>query len=484
MDNKQNDPQTSENWLDEILGNPVPEEELGPDEQAVHSAGLTHPDDLELENILSENWDDPQDQSTQSPVSAEAQAEDTPAIDAPPADEAATPAEEKQNDQSVQKGRPKRKSVYGLFGIPHLLATCIWLAIILAVGVSLGRTIWLCCADLMAFDKEAQQVTITITDADTIDSVAEKLGKANLIRYPELFKMFAELTGKADNISPGTFTLNSELDYNAMINAMTYYGASREVVDIMFPEGYNCAQMFRLLEKNNVCTAQELEDWAANGELDDYWFLEGVERGSKYCLEGYLAPDTYSFYTNDEPRRVLEKLLNEFEDRFTDIMREDLQAMQQAHAKRLADRGYSSEYIEANKLTLHKVLTLASIVQKETATNAECYDIASVFYNRLVSADYPLLDSDATVYYAIGDYFGEKEELTQGDLIFDSPYNTRKEPGLPPGPICNPGVYALYSALDPNDTSYHFFVYDASARKHLFSSTYDEHQRKLRDLGL
>ena len=475
MENNHN--HENENWLDEILGTAAPAEEIGPDEQAVYSAGLTHPNDLELEQILSEDWS--------ADVAYEAALREGSIKEEPvpeqPENEKKVP---EKKAEPVRKGRPKKKGGYGLFGIPHLLATCIWLAIILAVGISLGRTIWVCCADLMAFGKEQQQVTITITDSDTIDTVSEKLGKANLVRYPGLFKFFAEITGKEANISAGTFTLNSLLDYNAMINAMTYYGASREVVEIMFPEGYNCAQIFRLLEKNNVCTARELEDWAANGELSDYWFLDGVERGSKYCLEGYLAPDTYEFYTNDEPQRVLEKFLNEFDDRFTDIMRENFETMQYNYALRLSERGYSSDYIEENKLTLHKVVTLASIVQKETSSNSECYKIASVFYNRLVSANFPFLDSDATVYYAIGDYFGEKEELSQADIDSSSPYNTRNHQGLPPGPICNPGAYAMYSALEPDDTGYYYFVYDEKAREHIFNETYDGHMRTLAELGL
>jgi hypothetical protein len=201
---------------------------------------------------------------------------------------------------------------------------------------------------------------------------------------------------------------------------MVNYGPVMDEVDIMFPEGYNCAQIFALLEEKGVCTVADLEAYAAEGELSDYWFLEGVERGHKYCLEGYLAPDTYTFYTNDEPGRVLEKFLAEFDDRFTDKMKEDFATMQQRYNQALSDNGYGNEYIANNPLTLHKLVTLASIVQKETANDAESYNIASVFYNRLTDpASHPYLGSDATVYYAIGDYFGEKGELSQEELTFD-----------------------------------------------------------------
>lgn len=463
-------------------------QEIEADEMAMHSAGLTHPKDVEIEKIISEMREDVPEISAEAEAEAEeiAMQEDLQVqeqlVPEVPVEE---PQEKPKRRRSVeQKRRPKWKKGYGLLGIPHIISTGIWLAIILFIGITLGRMLWVCCADLMAFGKEANEVTITIEENENIESISKKLGDAGLIRYPGLFKLFAELTGKDDNITFGTYTLNSIYDYNAMINAMSSTKSRREVVTIMFPDGYNCAQIFALLEEKGVCTVEDLENYAATGELDDYWFLEGVTRGSKYCLEGYLAPDTYTFYTNDEPGRVLEKFLNEFDDRFTDLMKEDFAEMQTRYANMLSAHGYGADYIEHHKLTLHKLITLASIVEKETSSSKESYDIASVFYNRLANPTFPYLGSDATVYYAIGDYFFEKEELTSSDLSNTSPYNTRNHEGLPPGAICNPGIYSLYAVLDPNDTSYYYFVFDASIGEHLFSKTYDEHLKKVNSLGL
>lgn len=449
------DNQKKENWLDDILNQAEPQPD--PKQDDLRSAGLIPPEDWELEKILAEDWSETPEE---------------------PED---IPEEEPEELPASNKYKPEKKPLFFFQGIPHLLSTIIWIFLIVVVGFSLGRTLWVCCAEVMAFGKQDHKVTITISNEDDLDRVTEKLSNAKLIRYPGLFKTFATATGKADNISAGTFTLNATLDYNAMINAMTYSGA-REVVEIMFPEGYTCAQIFQVLEDKEVCTVADLEKYAANGELSDYWFLEDVKRGDKYCLEGYLAPDTYKFYTHDEPKRVLEKFLNEFDDRFTDIMKDDFKDMQYNHMVRMSKEGYSSEYIENHKLTVHNILTVASMVQKETGSTSESFDIASVFYNRLAAGD--TLGSDATVHYAIGDYFVEKEKLTASDLDTDSPYNTRKNTGLPPGPICNPGSYALYAALDPNDTTYKFFVYDSEAKEHLFSNTYEEHLSKVNRLGL
>ncbi|MBE6943421.1 MAG: endolytic transglycosylase MltG [Ruminococcaceae bacterium] len=399
-------------------------------------------------------------------------------------------SEEKQNGKKrsrrrppVRKSRPERKPGYGLFGLPHIAATVIWLALIVTIGISLGRVLWVCAADLLAFGKPDEAITVTIDKNDDINAIANKLQKAGLIRYPKLFVFFADLTGKGDRVLPDTYTLNSMYDYNALLKMMSYKQTSTDVVDVVIPEGYNCAQIFKLLEEKGVCSQAKLEQWAANGELKEYWFLEGVPRGTKYCLEGYLYPDTYKFYKDADPQYVLQKFLNAFDSRFSDKMYADFLKMQETYAKKLRNSGLSSSYIEANKLTFHKLITLASMVEEETTNAAEGYEIASVFYNRLTKpGSYPTLDSDPTVYYAMGVYY-DRQELSREDLKFNSPYNTYVSRGLPPGPITNPGPYSIYAALYPSDTSYHFFVFDKSINGHRFSKTLQEHNDWIAQIG-
>jgi len=377
----------------------------------------------------------------------------------------------------VRKGRPAPKKGYGLFGIPHVISTGIWLAIIVTIGISLGRILWVCAADLLAFGKPDKIITVTIEEGDTTEDIAAKLEEAGLIRYPKLFIFFADLTGKAEKVIPDTYNLNAMYDYNALLKMMSYKPMNTDVVEIMIPEGSNCAQIFKMLEEKGVCSVEDLEEWAANGELKDYWFLEGLPRGTKYCLEGYLYPDTYKFYKDADPQYVLQKFLNAFENRFTDKMYNDFLAMQKRYAKMLKSNGYSQSWIDSHELTFHQLITVASIVEEEKATSAEGYDIAAVFYNRLTKAShYPRLDSDATVYYAIGAYF-ERKPLTQEDLNNPSPYNTRKSNGLPPGPISNPGSYSLYAALYPSEAKYYYFIFDKTAGVHRFSKTLAEHNK-------
>lgn len=495
--------------FENILQDPELGQEISADELAVHTAGLIHPNDVELENILAEDWDSVPDHK-EEPVTPEESLEQFLAEDDEATAEAElltgeptqeipavseevfyeeAPLDAVQDEESYEapktrrKGRPKWKKGAGLLGIPHMVSTAIWLAITVMIGVSLGRVLWVCCADVMAFGKPQVTAYITVTEEDDIESVAEKLADANLIRYPGLFQKFAEITKKDDRIQLGTYELDSHLDYNAMINNLVYTKLAREEIQITFPEGYNTAQTFKLLEAEGVCTVAELEEYAANGDFSEYWFLDGLDRSGDYWLEGYLAPDTYRFYTNDDPQNVIEKFLDAFDVRFTDIMKEELVTMQERYAGMLAEGGYSEEYIAEHPLTLHQVLTVASVTERERATEEECFDIAAIFYNRVTNPDILTMGSDATVYYALGDYFREHGELTAEDLEIDSPYNTRKAIGIPPGPICNPGAYALYAALDPNDNNYHYFIYDKENNKHLFSETYEEHLQKAEELG-
>ena len=409
--------------------------------------------------------------------------------------------EDTEPEEESSAGSAKQDNTRGLWGmlhsVPHLLSSIIWLALIVVIGVSLGRTLWVCASDLLAFGKEDNKVTITITEQEAkrapdgtllhvnIDAIAKKLHEAGLVDNPSLFIKFATLTGKDKDIAAGTYTLNTFYDYNAIINGISYTPGAREVVTVMIPEGYTCAQVFAALADKGVCTVADLENYAANGELKDFWFLEGVTRGSKYCLEGFLFPDTYEFYVNDEPQRVIEKFLSNFDHRFNDQMQEDFKKMQERYAKMLSSHGYGSDYIASNPLTIHQLITLASIVEKESGDGAESFDIASVFYNRLSNAkEFPYLDADATVHYAIGDYFGEIKELTKAHLAINSPYNTRGvQKGLPPGPIANPGIYSLYAVLDPNETNYHYYVLDPDKGTHVFATTYSEHQSNLKKLG-
>ena len=388
------------------------------------------------------------------------------------------------SNKTPRKRRPEHKKGYGLFGLPHLLSTVVWLAIIVAIGVTLGRMIWVAAADMLAFNKPYVSAVITITDEDSLDDIVEDLEDAGLVRYGVLFKAFANIKGGREEFSSGTFTFTNDrlYDYNAIMNNVNPNSSAREVVeDLVIPEGYTCAQIFALLEEKGVCSVAELEEYCANGQIKDYWFLEGVTRGDKYCLEGYLFPNTYDFYKDDSPAHVIGKMLSSFDDNYTDVMIDKLEPLNQRLATILANRGYSQEYIDDHKITIREVIIIASMIERESIGGEERFKVSGVIYNRLTNPkEFPKLQIDATIIYALGgnmDENGNVKPLTKADLAMDHPYNSYVYDGLIPGPISNPGAASINAALDPNDEGYYFYVFDPRAGEHIFSKTAAEHEK-------
>ena len=406
-------------------------------------------------------------------------------------EEAPAPAPKPEPQQikeaPVKKGRPKRKGKYGLLGIPHILSTAVWIGLIVLIGVTAGRMIWLCATDVLAFGREPITATGVVEKDDNIESIAAKLQEAGLIRFTGLFELYADLSHAEDEIRPGTYIFNNPekdeekvvYDYMALVSVMSPSSKHSVVEDLRIPEGYTCSQIFKLLEEKNVCTTEELEEAAMNGDLGEYWFLEGVKRDNKYCLEGFLFPYTYDFYEHDEPERVPTKMLNTFDTRFTDSMRQELVNLNNMMEDKLRGNGFGKNYIEEHKFTVREVVIVASMIEKETANNAESFIVSSVIYNRLTNpGEYPFLNIDATLVYALGG----RNELTAQDKEIDSPYNTYREKGLIPGPIASPSQNSLVAALQPEDTKYYYYAYNPATEEHKFSKTYKEHQDFLESL--
>jgi UPF0755 protein len=523
-------------WLENLISNPESTNEIQADESAIAAAGLTHPNDLELERIIqeakSEDWglEEAQmeshlsededftfflgDQDTfkddefrdtfgndgealdqvfndpsMPPAEEDSPAEELPAEEpeAPEADEEPAP------EEPLEKVRPRRKVVYGLFGLPHLLVTVIWVAIIALIGITIGRMVWLCASDVLALGQDPIVATITIEADDDMDDIADKLKDAGLIRYPGLFKIYAKLTDAHEKIKPGTYYVNQNAagvpsdqpivyDYMSLVSVLTPSKPKQNVVSgLRIPEGYTCAQIFQLLEDKGVCTVAELEAYVASIDPNNpdtalnYWFLEGVQWGDRYSLEGYLFPNTYDFYENDKPERVLGKMLSAFNANFTDRMKELLDKLNDRMVKEMMDKGYSRAEAEKRKYTIREVVIIASLIEKESANNLESFRISSVIYNRLTNPNvYPKLEIDATVIYALGG----KTDLTAEDLRIDHPFNTYMYEGLPPGAICSPSQNSLAAALNPEVTEvdYYFYVLNPFTGKHYFSETRRQHE--------
>ena len=471
MDNKNLTPSPDEDagWLDDILN----ASDYG-DDVLKQMKPSKEEDDAAFEkimqDIIDDNWDLTETilNAPPIPIHNEAPAEDpyadfTVTIEeiasaeqeeyakTPTANEPVeAPAEEV--DTSGRKVRPKRKNGYGLFGLPHLLSVLIWVAIVFAAGISLGRLMWICATDVLAFGRDDRAVTITINANDDIEAVADKLYHAGLIEYRQLFLFYADLSSAEKKISAGTFELNTMFDYKALVTGMSASSSYRETVKVTIPEGYTCAQIFELLEEKEVCSIDELMSYEVQS---DYWFLEGSKTDAEYPLEGFLFPDTYNFYKGDTAKGVFRRFLARFDDIFTEELR--------AHITTLNDR-LGLNY------GIYEVMIVASMIEKESAGSSENYEISSVIYNRLTHpAQFPFLNIDATIVYAQG---GESEKI---DTSLNSPYNTYLYKGLPPTPICNPSLLSIQAALAPADTKYYYYALDKSLGMHHFSSTKAEH---------
>lgn len=406
--------------------------------------------------------DVPQEPDTQGDAAEEADSEDTDEQEYRDngEDQQAAPQAQRPvppRPRPLRKGRPKRKKGEGLLGIPSIAATLVWLALILAIGVTAGRMLWVCAADVLAFGREDKPVTITIYESDSMESIVDKLYDAGLIRYKSLFNLYASISDAQEDIQPGIYDLNTRYDYHALVNFMSPR-SSREVVQLTIPEGYTCRQIFKLLEENRICTARDIAAYAATGELEPYWFLEQVERGSEYCLEGFLFPDTYQFYKNSSPKEALEKMLDNFDYRFSEEMRAQLDTL--------------NANVTGGNYGVREVTIVASLIEKESAAPAESPAIAGVIYNRLFRwGDTPAyLNIDASLVYAQG---GDNSTI---DTSIDSPYNTYTHTGLTPTPIANPGLSSLKAALDPEMHEYYYYVLNPSTGMHQFSKTYEEHE--------
>lgn len=328
-------------------------------------------------------------------------------------------------------------------------------AMILVISAILAGVGWLMCNDLLALNKKDHTAEIVVTDGEKIGSVSKSLKKEGLINYRGLFLLYSSLSDT--EVVAGTYELSTSMDYHALLTAMSARSGARKTVNVTIPEGYSMQQIFELLEEKNVNTVEALAEAAANEDYD-YDFLAGKEKGDASRLEGYLFPDTYQFYSGGDAKTVINKMLRNFDNKMTDEL-----------CQTISDSGY----------TMDEILAIASLIEKET-DGSDGTKISSVIRNRLKNSGETAgyLQIDAALLYALGEH---KEVLTDADKEIDSPYNLYKNKGLPPTPICNPGISSIRSALYPDNTNYYFYALGEDGVHHFFK-TYREHLNFLESL--
>ena len=349
------------------------------------------------------------------------------------------------------KSRPRRRRRNPLAVlVGYLIFVLLASAILAGVG-------WMLGSDFCAFNRGAlRETSVEVTAEDSVSTVADKLQDAGLIKYKWFFKLYAGISHADKKIGIGTYELNTDMDYNALIQGMSNRNATinADTVTVTIPEGYSVRQIVSLLAKYGVNSEDALLSAAERGSFD-YSFLDSGKSGIAK-LEGYLFPDTYEFFVNEDPSHAICRLLDNFSQRMDDELMTQVE-----------ESGYS----------LEEILIIASLIEKET-DGKDRTNIASVIYNRLnnVGETYHKLEIDAAVIYGLGYANGENYAgpLTQADLNKDTPYNLRMHEGLPPTPICNPGLASIRAALEPADTNYYFYALGKDGVHHFFK-TYREH---------
>ncbi len=363
------------------------------------------------------------------------------------------------------------------YRLPAAVRVLLYVCCVLAVSVLLAVAAWKCADDVCALTAKDKVVTVTVPENATISDITDMLAEKGLIRYKWLFSLYCMMSNAEEKIDPGTYELNAVFDYHALVNGMIATSENRATVRVTIPEGYEAEDIFRLLADSGVCTVEELEEAAANYAFE-YDFLQDLTYGDYRRLEGYLFPDTYDFYVGDAPENVLSKFLRNFNNKITEDMYEALDELNVALRAKMEAGGFTEAEIQAGQLTLHDIIIVASLVEKETSRTAESASISSVIYNRLCSKLYPCLNIDATIQYVLPE---RKDILTNADKAIISPYNTYTNAGLPVGPIANPGINSIRAALYPADSAYFFYAPDLSGTHEFFetASAYQEYLDEL-----
>ena len=342
---------------------------------------------------------------------------------------------------------------------------------IACLSVALAFFLWMIASDMLSLNKKSFEATVDlpasaftsetietfdengrstgtekVTHVD-VDYMAEQLKNAGLIEYEWLFKLFCKVSNADVKVDPGEYELKSTYDYRSLIQNMRANSGGVQTADITIPEGYTMLQIFAKFDEEGVADYDELLTAAAESNFK-YSFLEGMDSYGALRLEGYLFPDTYQFYINMEPSSAINKLLSTFYAKYSE---------------------YLIAQTENMGITIKDVVTIASMIEKEALYDEDRYLVSSVIYNRLAAG--MELGFDSTILYLHQDHEGEP---TAEMLTEDTPYNTRLYKGLPPTPICNPGMASINAALNPADTSYYYFYADADTGKLNFFSSYEE----------
>ena len=422
-------------------------------ENTLHSGETASSDDKSDINSIIEEYSEYEDKKAAENTDA-SESTDKSEVNGPEIsddDDFEDEPEEKHPPKPKKKKRRKKGNGRLIFGL-------IMTALIVAVAVFCAAFVLKFARDFVGIGKSSVEVVVEIPMNSGTADIADILANEGIIDSTYFFRFYSRIKGSDGTFVAGSHVLTPDMSYENIVHELQQGAVdTRESVDITFPEGIDLLDAAQKLEENNVCSASDFIREFNNSSFGfDFEKLVKVSAMKFYKMEGYLFPDTYTFYVEEDPKIVCKKIYRNFETRITP----DIYA-------RMDDLG----------LEFEEMLTMASMVQAEASSVYDMKRVASVFRNRLADPDnYPLLQSDPTRKYV--------EDVIKPNIEFPSKemfkaYNTYEGAGLPPGPICNPGLDAINAVLYPADTDYYYFCANVDTGEVYYARTNEEHEANL-----
>lgn len=378
--------------------------------------------------------------------------------------------QQKKEEKKLEKSKAKRN---------RRIFKLVWISMIVLVGIVLSQFLLVGVNDMMAISREDNptKVMIHVPADPTTDQIATLLYDANVINEPGFFKLYATFTSSEKGFRQGDFEIETDKDYEAIINFLQSNVNRTDIVKMQITEGMNLLEIVSALHEKGVVTdEQEFLNLCNSDYFDtDFTFLKEIKNKDDryYKLEGYLFPDTYEFYVGEDPKSVISKFLNNYDNKIV------------LHKEKYFGNSKKTTLVEEADETgysFDEILTIASIIQAEAASRDDMYEISAILHNRLKyghDSGVAKLNCDSTFYYP----YRKAEDVPESiKSSFKSKYNTDEIDGLPAGPICNPGVEAIKAAIKPNESDNLYFCHDKeeNGSTPYYAKTIEQHEANLR----